>query len=82
MYCEQSDQVPGTILALQASSILPISVLKSFLGGKVQQYGVLVPQMYNISHCKNNRCFNRRVVTLVADNWRDSAYEFYFGMED
>ena len=31
---------------LQASFTLPLSVLKSFLGGKVQQHGVLL-QIYN-----------------------------------
>ena len=46
---EQSNQVQYTALyILQALFTIPLSVLKFFLGGKVQQYGMFL-QIYNTS---------------------------------
>ena len=45
--CEQSNQVQ-CIFLLEAPFTLTLSMLKGFLGGKVQQYGVLLLQIYNM----------------------------------
>ena len=42
---EQSNQV--LLFLLEAPFTLALSVLKSFLGGKVQQHEVLLLQIYN-----------------------------------
>ena len=48
---EQCNQEQCNVMFfIQASSTLPLSVLKSFLGDKVQQHGVLHPQIYNMQH--------------------------------